>query len=155
MKDYYTVQKEGDSYKLNINGYIGRNNYGTTAEQNKIKITLESVDQYMEYAVYHFRVKNDTNQGILLDSQESTNGVYAVNQNESKFRAFTDEMLKQDLAVKAGEEKNVPITFSHSYSSKVDINYITFSDIILDSEQYEKLEDVSQYQDRVKISVDL
>lgn len=109
----------------------------------------------MEYAVYHFRVKNDTNQGILLDSQESTNGVYAVNQNESKFRAFTDEMLKQDLAVKAGEEKNVPITFSHSYSSKVDINYITFSDIILDSEQYEKLEDVSQYQDRVKISVDL
>lgn len=155
MKDYYTVQKEGDNYKLNINGYIGRNNYGTTAEQNKIKITLESVDQYMEYAVYHFRVKNDTNQGILLDSQESTNGVYAVNQNESKFRAFTDEMLKQDLAVKAREEKNVPITFSHSYSSKVDINYITFSDIILDSEQYEKLEDVSQYQDRVKISVNL
>ena len=138
--DYYTiVNEDDDSYKLNINGFIGKADISSTGSSEGIDITVESLSQYREYAIYDIKVKNNTDKTILLDSQTSSTTVYAINHTDEEavnFRAYTEDLNTEDLIVNSNEEKNLRIRFSTNYSSTIDINTIVFSNIIMDYDEY-------------------
>ena len=137
--DYYTLVEEDDGYKLNINGFIGRNDEEITQSQDGIDITIETISQYNDYAIYNFRIKNNTDKNILMDSQNSTSTIYALNGNDNdavRLRAYTEELNYTDLLVNSGEEKEISLRFSTGYSSTINPDSIVFSDIIMDYDSY-------------------
>ena len=86
--------------------------------------------------MYNVTVKNDSDKAILLDSQTDTNSIYAINENDVQFRAYTEDLYINDLLANPKTEKNIEIRFSTRYSNTININSIVFSDIVLDYESY-------------------
>ncbi len=151
--DYYTLVNEGNDYKLNINGLIGRQASNVTVESNNLKITIQSIVQYNDYAVYNVNVKNDSDKIVLLDSQKSTSSIYAINENDVEFRAYNEDLYLNDLLVNPHTEKNLQITFSTRYSSTIQIKSIVLSDIVLDYESYRA--DPNNYDNTISVEIDL
>lgn len=137
--DYYTIVEENNNYKLNINGFIGKTEIGSTESDEGIDITVESLAQYNNYAIYNIKVKNNTDKTILLDSQTNSNSIYAVNNTGDEavnLRAYTEDLNLEDLVVTPNEEKELRIKFSANYSSTIDINTIVFANVIMNYDEY-------------------
>ena len=135
--DYYTlIQEDDNGYRLNINGMIAKGESGESAESNNVSITIENIVQYNEYAIYNVAVKNNTDKTVLLDSQSITDSIYAINENDVEFRAYTEDLYLNDLLINPNSEKNIQISFSTRYSSTINIKSVVFSDIIFDYESY-------------------
>ncbi len=69
IEDYYTVIIKENEMKLNINGYIGRNQIEKEMIQNGIKITVHSKEVHKEYESYDITIENTTTNTILLNSR--------------------------------------------------------------------------------------
>lgn len=141
IEDYVTIVPVEDSYKLNINSYIGRKNIDQ--KQNNDLITVEVVvsDIYLNYEVYTLRIKNNTDQSILLDTRRKTNTVYITDNNGNKFESFLYENAQQDLVCKPQESKTIQIKFNDVYRSNINITSMNFTDIV-NYEEYEQNENV-------------
>lgn len=152
IEDYYSIIKEENTYKLGINGYVGRVNYNNSAEQENIKITVDSADIFMDYSIYNISVENNTERDILLDDRKNTDSTYISNDNGTEFEAFIHEYSDEDLCVKSKETKNLSIKFSSIYTEGLPNKKLTFSSIVTDYEKYLNNNDVQYY---VKIEVEL
>lgn len=152
IQDYYTIVKEDGIYKLNINGYVGRVRRGKKEEVDGIKITADYSDIYMDYEIYSFDVKNNTENDILLDTTLDSDTVYVEDKNGFKYNAFMFECLEEDLVIKAGEEKNVKIKFSNNYNEGINMETIVFDKIVRFYEDY-KVND--EYVDFLELKISL
>lgn len=152
IQDYYTIVKEDGNYKLNINGYVGRVRRGKKEEVDGIKITADYSDIYMDYEIYSFDVKNNTENDILLDTTLDSDTVYVEDKNGFKYNAFMFECLEEDLVIKAGEEKNVKIKFSNNYNEGINMETIVFDKIVRFYEDY-KVND--EYVDFLELKISL
>lgn len=138
--DYYTLVEENDNtYKLNVNGFIGKTNIDSTESDEGVDITVESLSQYNNYAIYDIKVKNNTDKTILLDSQARANSIYAVNHTGDEavnLRAYTEDLNIEKLIVSPNAEKKLRIKFNVNYSSTIDINTIVFSNVVMNYDDY-------------------
>lgn len=94
IEDYVTIVPVEDTYKLNINGYIGRKNVKQKESNELITVEVESIDTYTEYEIYTFRIKNDTDNTILLDTNRKTNTTYITDEEGNKFTSFLYEVAR-------------------------------------------------------------
>ena len=76
IQDYITVTKKNDEYKLNINNYIGRQYVNKITDNDNIKITVESIDTYMDYEKYNLIIENNSDNSILLDTGNDTKNLF-------------------------------------------------------------------------------
>lgn len=138
--DYYTLSDDSnESYKLNINGFIGKTEINSKESDQGIDVVVETLSQYNNYAIYKVKIKNNTDKTILLDSQTHSGSIYAVNNTGDEavnFRAYTEELNQEDLIFEAGEEKELSIKFNVNYSSTIYINTIVFSNVIMNYDDY-------------------
>lgn len=132
IEDYYSLVKEGNEYKLNINGFIGEKKHNKNAENEGIKITVEKSNIYMNYRVYTLTVHNTNKTDIILDTKENSNATYVVDTNNVNREALLNENTDEELRVNAGESKKIEIKFNTVYQSGVYITKIVFSNIITD-----------------------
>ncbi len=140
-EDYITIVKENDEYKLNINSYITKKERNVEEEKENIKIKVNDTKVYMDYELYSITISNYSDKDILLDSREKTDTVYVKDENGATYEALLYENEEEDLIVRAGKKKTITIKFSNSYQAGTRMKMISFSDIILDKEQYnERLE---------------
>ena len=137
IEDYITVVKENDEYKLNIDGYIGKEEINAIAKNKNISIKITNVYFYKDYEVFDFVIKNNTNNRILLDTKENTKTIYLTDGNDNKFNALLYENNEQDLLLEANQTKKIQIKFNFITYDDFKIKSINFTDIILNYEQYE------------------
>lgn len=149
-EDYMTIVKENDEQKLNINNYIKRDEIKKEAENNGIKIKVNSIDQYKDYQIYNFTVENKTNKNILVNTNTRTNSVYLVDANNNMWSSQMYEISVNQLEVIAGGSKNISIKFGKNYNPDLGITGVVFSDIVPDSTQYFAN---NQYQDRLEVKI--
>ena len=69
IEDYYTIVKKGTTNKLNINGYIGKQQMDAKDQVNGIAITVLCKDIYKEYETYDVKIENTSTHTILLDTR--------------------------------------------------------------------------------------
>lgn len=146
-QDYITVVKNNKEYKLNINNYVGRKITNKTTEYKDIKVTIQSIDTFMDYEIYNLSIENNTGNTILLDKGDSTKSIYLLDSKDIKYYFYSNEIIQNRLIIQNGFKSNLQIKFSNSYSSSRNIKSLVFSNMILNYEEYNKLDDKSQYKD--------
>lgn len=155
IEDYYTIVKQDNGYKLNINGYIGRQKINQVAQQENVKIILESKDVFKEYETYNFKIENHTENTICIDSKEKVDTMYLVGENERNYTAYAYELDTTRLVVNSKNIKNVTIKYNKIYSNRSRMSKIVFEDIVLNYEEYKQITAKQSYTNRIKIEIDL
>lgn len=149
-EDYYSVVKEDDTYKLNINNFIGIVHRNKEEEKKEIKIEITDSEVYMDYEIYNIIVTNNSNNNIILDTRENTNTTYITTNSGANMEAMLYENYEEDLKVESGESKNIKIKFSNSYQEDIKASSLTFSEVILNEDKYESnKEDYENYEEFV------
>lgn len=143
-QDYFTIQNN----KLNINEYLGRKTINSSGESNKIKISVLYKDVFMDYEKYTIEVYNGTQKNIKVDSLEGTKSIYLENSNQLKFPSYSHELIHSLLEIPQGGTRKLEVKFYNKYISTNQVERMTFSDIILDYDQYTTLNDKTKYTNR-------
>lgn len=155
IEDYYTVVQTGGEYKLNINNYIAKKEINKEKEFQQIKISVISKDTYKDYESYDVKIENLTQNTILLDSQESTDSMYILASNDSKYKAYSYEIDKSRLIIEQGRSRTITIKFNKRYSNEAITRNIVFSDIIKNYDEYKNMQNKKEYTNRWTISIDV
>lgn len=158
VQDYFTVvTDEKGQIKLNISEYIGREQINKTQTVSNIIFTINYKDTYKEYEIFNVTVQNKTGKTINLDSEESTQKIYVLGKNDTKYKAFRNEIRNRDLIIRSSFKSTFNIKFNIEYTQKSKNNEksIIFEDVILDQEEYEKTQSKVKYTNRTKIEVKL
>lgn len=140
--DYYTIVKNDDEYKLNINKLIGKETINKTVNQDGIIIYVHERSIYMDYEVYSFEIINNSKATIQLDNFANMNSVYIEDVNGKKYLWYNHEFSESDITIEKGVNKKIDIKFDKEYNLDVTNKAIVFEQIIL-------------YNDIIAISVDI
>lgn len=154
-QDYITIVEEDNSFKININNYIGREILNKNIETNDIILNLIQKDIYMDYEVYKITIKNNTGKSILLAPEDKTNTIYLQNSNGGKFYAASSELLKEELLLENSYSHTIDVKFNKTYSYSNNIKSLSFSNVILDYDKYSNLSDNEEYEDIYDLQVNL
>ena len=134
IEEYYTVIYDNGKYRLNINGYIGKEDINISKSQNGIEISIISKQVYMEYEKYLVEVKNSSGTNIVLNTKQDTDSLYIEDENHVEYIAFLNEISDYDLNIKNGFTKNYDIRFNRSYKPSVNIEKMVFDSIKIGQE---------------------
>lgn len=135
-QDYITVEEQEDNtYKLNINNYIGRKEVNKSNEKNGITIEVLQKDTYMDYEVYTIKVQNNSNSTIKLDDGKNIKGMYIEDDNGIRYGAYTHEISDVDLIISPRETKEIRIKYYSRYGSDKNITNLGFERIIFNYEE--------------------
>lgn len=129
IEEYITIVPEEDTYKINIDGYIGKENINKKVETELINIEVAYVEQYVDYEIYTFKIKNNADKQICLDNRENTKNTYIVDQNSNRYDSFIYENVEEDLILKPLESKEIKIKFSDVYRASLKIKEINFDNV--------------------------
>lgn len=155
IEEYYTVVMQDNEYKLNIGGYIGKNNSNAYSEAEGIRIEILNKDIYKDYEEYKIKVKNNTKTTIMLDSKQNTSSVYLQGQNDKPYSAFMYEIDENRLIVKPGYYTTLSIRFNKLSTTSIKMRYMVFTDIIKDYDEYKQLNNKKEYKNRLNIKIEL
>lgn len=128
-EDYYSIVKENDEIKLNINSFIGKKDINKEKETDTLKIKLNKVYIYMDYETYDMDVYNKKNESIKLDTKSKSDTMFVEDNKNNKYFSKNYELSDFDLNVNSKSNKNIKITYTKSYNSKLDTKKIVFYDI--------------------------
>ena len=139
-EDYFTMIKENNETRLNINGFINRLAKNSKVEKNNITIKVNYVDIYKDSYIYNITVSNNSTKEMFLKTRKNTNSTYIENSYEVKTPALLYENFDNDLICGAKQEKTLNIRFNISYRGDLNIKNLVFSNVVLDSSKMDKTE---------------
>jgi len=155
-QDYVTVENVGDNnYKLNINGYIGETEINKANAFNNIEINVVKKDVYMDYEIYTFKIKNNTENTILLDNLKNIDSIYLEDNNNLRYSAYTHEISLSELLIKPRETRELKLRYYNKYGSEKKIESIVFSKVIIEYTSILALQDYYNYNDYREIKIDI
>lgn len=128
--DYYTVVKEENEDKLNINKFVDSENLDLSMTKDNITIKILSRKTYMDYETYEIEVQNKTQETILLDNLKYTDKIYVLDSNGKRFPWNNYEYSETELTVRSGLKQKIEIKFNKQYSPKNKTKNIVFENIV-------------------------
>ena len=138
IEEYYTVVKENEKYKININRYIGNIEINKITEKNNVKITVLSKNIYLDNIEYKIKVENLSNNTIELDTKNTKRTTALMDSNNFAYPAYMYKLLENDLTVYSGETKEINIQFNQQYNAKYYNTKIVFNNFNLDNNSNKK-----------------
>lgn len=149
-QDYITLIKDSEKEKISIGSYIYKEDMNITSKTNEIEANVICKNIYLDYEEYKIKVKNNTENIILLDTlQDNTLKLNAT--TGDVFSVYINNLFIQDLLINPGETKTVTIKFRKSCSSTRKSSYINFKNIIRNYEEYKK--DEENYKDTFNANI--
>ena len=136
--EYITIVYTDNGYKLNLNGYIGRNTFSRTIARDNVVIKVNYIDQYTDFTTLNITITNYTKKTICIDSKEDSEMLYIYDENNVKYSAFLTELSEEELKVEANSVKTINIKFSRIYNILTDVKGVVFSDIVMNYDAYEQ-----------------
>lgn len=151
-QDYITIVNNGESEKININGYIGRNQIYKTTELEEINVVAERVDIYAEYEEYTIEVTNNTNNIIMLDSMQNPAYTLRISSDGDKnYAVRLNSINYSKLLVNPGETRKIKMEFSKKYGNSSVSKQIVFSKVVKNYNEF--INNKSEYNDFTEIKV--
>lgn len=145
IQDYITIVEQDGNYKLNINSYVGRKEINKESSNKDIYITVTSKDVYMEYEIYNFTITNKSDSTIMIDRLKDTKSIYLEDSKSNKYIAYNYELLQENMILQKNFITNLSIKFSKRYNSNSSVNKIVFSNMILNYNTKDALEETYTY----------
>ena len=130
IEDYITIAPEDDIFKVNVNGYINREEIYKKASNDLITAQVTVVDNYMESKIYTINLKNNTKDRIILDTRENTQTTYLTDDNGNNTYALLYENNETDLILEPLEAKTIQIRFNATYRNGLKMKKIGFDNIV-------------------------
>ncbi len=140
ITDYYTIVKQNETYKLNINKFIGIENINKSTTRNNIKITVNKKRIYMDYETYEIEVENNSNGKIELDSLQKTNTVYIEDENGQKYYWYNHEILEEDISIRRAQRGSVEVKFNKSYQAEKETTKVVFTNVVANEHNVIRIE---------------
>lgn len=140
ITDYYTIVKQNETYKLNINKFIGIENINKSTTRNNIKITVNKKRIYMDYETYEIEVENNSNGKVELDSLQKTNTVYIEDENGQKYYWYNHEILEEDISIRRAQRGSVEVKFNKSYQAEKETTKVVFTNIVANEHNVIRIE---------------
>ena len=140
ITDYYTVYKQNETYKLNINKLVKIQNINKSATKDNITIKIKRKRIYMNYETYEIEVQNNSKQEIMLDDLKMANTVYIEDINQQKYYWYNYEILDEDITIRRIQKKEIEIKFNKEYRANCEISKIVFPRIVIDEENLLRFE---------------
>jgi len=131
--DYYTLVKNNNEYKLNINKFIGIENINKKEAKDKIEINVKNKKIYMDYEIYDIEVINNNYTTIMLDDMKSTDNIYLEDDNNQKYFWFNNEVIESNIKIRRGYTQEILIKFNKTYNTSIQLERIVFENIILEN----------------------
>lgn len=131
--DYYTIVKNNDKYKLNINKFVGIETIDKEMTKDNVIIRVQRKKIYMNYEVYDIEVINNTRTTIMLDDMKSTDNIYVEDDNEQKYFWYNNEIVESDMTIRRGYSQAISIKFNKGYNSAVESVKMVFANIVLEN----------------------
>lgn len=154
LQDYITVVKDNEgNYKLNINKYIETTQIDISKNFNDIEMKILNKDIYMDYEIYTFEIKNNSQKIIALLDIQNLDSTYLLDDNNLKYRAYLHELSQAQVIVNTGETKKIKIKYYNEYSSSRSIKSLIFDQVILNYNEAEKAK--NNYSDYITAKFDL
>lgn len=135
IQDYISVVKENDTYKLNVNGFVGKIKRNAEKSKDGLTIKINYSEIYMDYELVNITIKNDTENTVLLDSRKNTESMYLLDYNKNKFISMAYENMEDDFIINPGEEKKINLKFCNPYREKMPTTEYVFSDIEMNADE--------------------
>lgn len=134
--DYITITKENGENKLSIYSFINSYNTEKIESKNNIEVKVNRKDVYMDYVVYAFDITNNSENAILLSDNSDNKQICLVDEHNSEYISYLNEIPQFNLVINKGEQKQFAIRFAKGYSSSTNSRYIKFKNIYLDYNLY-------------------
>ncbi|MBR6504806.1 MAG: hypothetical protein IKT41_03745 [Clostridia bacterium] len=151
--DYYTIVKNNDEQKLNINNFIGKRKINTAKEEDGIKITVKNSNIHMEYIKYDLEITNMSNSNIYMDTLETSKSIFITDGNGNRYFVYNNEIIRALLDIKIGETKSLSLKFSSAYVQNKEINSLTFLRVITNYDNY--MQNKEEYKEFKSIKIDI
>lgn len=154
VEDYVTIVKQNNEYKISLNSFIGKTNINKEIKKDDIVITCLSKKIYMDYEIYNIKVENNTKNTILLDTKTKQKSVYATGSNGVTYTAFMHEIDDIYLTIEPQIYKTISIKINKLYSPNITTEKITFTDVVMNLEEYNKLPSKQDYKmEKIEVSI--
>lgn len=153
IQEYISVVEEEGQYKINIDGLVKTIDYNESESKDGIDIQVIDCDEYMDYSIYHLKVKNNIDKNILLNPIDSEDTINVKDNEQIEFDAVLMEQLEEDFLVERNTTKEIDVKFLRAYSTQTEARMLNFLNIIKDYDLYNQ--NRGNYTDIVKITVNL
>ena len=132
-QEYITIKESKNKiYKLNINNYISREDINKSELfYDNVELNVEEKDIYMDYEIYTFTIKNNTDNTILIDNLKNIDSMYIEDKNSMKYSAYTHEISLSELLIKPRETREFKVKYYNKYGSNKKIKNVVFSRVIM------------------------
>lgn len=134
FEDYITIINQNGERKLNINGFIKKQEINKLQTANNIQITIKSKKVYRSYETYKVAIKNNNTNTISISDGENSEDICLLDKNDTKYVAFLHEISNYNLILNSNRETELDIAFNKIYSPYRVIEKMQFSNICLNQE---------------------
>lgn len=124
------IKKENDKLKLSVNDYMNSKELKNVAEDDYLKIRVESKKQYYDHETYTIKVTNKTDKTAIIFDGLVGEEIYLISETDRRSPTNADI----SLVLIPGETKTAKITFSKYYDETIPADHIIFNKIRLISD---------------------
>lgn len=126
------IKKVDDTLKISINDYLGHDELKKLAEDDYLKIRIESRENYYSSQLYTIKITNKTEKQVILYDRITSDELTIESENDS--RDVTSVSSEIELA--PGETKTFKVRFAKYYDEKNKATNITFGKIRIMGDAY-------------------
>ena len=121
------IKKENGQLKLSVNDYMGSKELKNVAEDDYLKIRIESKEQYYDHEIYTVKDTNKSDKTAIIFDGLAGEEIYLVSETDRRALLNADT----SLVLIPGETKTAKLTFSKYYDETIPADQIIFNKIRL------------------------
>ena len=135
ITDYITVVKQGEDYKININGFVNKKARNLEVIVcDDISMRVKNSFIFMDYEIVEFEIANNTDNDLILDTKEKMDSIYLVDDTNIKFSALVYENEENDFIIESNKNKKINLKFNNPYRDTKEVKKFVFDNIRIKGE---------------------
>ena len=119
------IKQDGNTLKMNVNDYMEHEELKKIAEDDYLKIRIESREDYYNSQIYTIRITNKAEKEIVLYDGIANNELAIESENDSRDAST----VSSTMALVPGETKTFKVRFAKYYDEKTKATNITFNKV--------------------------
>ena len=153
-QDYITLVKNEAIPKISIGKLITSQEIKTEPTQvEELSARVIQKIVYIDEEIYELEVKNKTENTIVLDTLERTDGIQLIDTDGGTYRTNVNKVFESELTIKPQQTRTMTLHFNKLCSSEKKADYIQFYRVIRnqESEEQDTVNNTNMFSFKVKI----
>lgn len=119
------IKQDGNTLKMSVDDYMDHEDLKKIAEDDYLKIRIESRENYYNSQLYTIRITNKTEKELVLYDGIASNELAIESENDSRDAST----VSATMALEPGETKTFKVRFAKYYDEKTKATNITFNKV--------------------------